>query len=189
MVVSSRQPPGRAAAPTGLPHPGWNQQGGFYNAVIESSFTFTGDLLWFHLELEPTPMRLSARYLVQTLVISVALFVDAFQAGQFVPLARMKQRTLGSSGLHSRCLQAGTRQNACVRLQYGGLTAGCTMVIDPTLLVSGLSGTSLTSDDIAGGLFAASLFPYLAFLYYLVREWESPLTVSKRLLIQNTSVR
>jgi len=63
------------------------------------------------------------------------------------------------------------------------------MVIDPTLLVSGLSGTSLTSDDIAGGLFAASLFPYLAFLYYLVREWESPLTVSKRLLIQNTSVR
>ena len=46
---------------------------------------------------------------------------------------------------------------------------------DPTLLVVRVAGVDLSIDDIKGGLFAASLFPYLAFLYCLGRpESKTP---------------
>ena len=46
---------------------------------------------------------------------------------------------------------------------------------DPALLTADVAGLDLSIDDIKGGLFAASLCPYLAFLYYLGRpESKTP---------------
>ncbi|KAJ1491081.1 hypothetical protein T484DRAFT_1613339 [Baffinella frigidus] len=48
-------------------------------------------------------------------------------------------------------------------------------MLDPALLTAGVAGLDVSIDDVAGGLFAASLFPYLAFLYYLDRaESKTP---------------
>jgi hypothetical protein len=61
------------------------------------------------------------------------------------------------------------------RAARGGAAAGVAMQVEGIVLAAGVVDAvqaqvaALTLDDIAGGLFAVSLFPYLGFLYHLGR--------------------
>lgn len=88
---------------------------------------------------------------------------DAFLPGGFLPPAR-HGAVAGGLGPTRFSQQLPCRT---WRRRAGGGT-GCRMMLDPALLTAGVAGLDVSIDDVAGGLFAASLFPYLAFLYYLV---------------------
>ena len=97
------------------------------------------------------------------------LLLAARSTGAFLPLARQLRHGVVTGGLRTTGF---SQQPPCRtwRRRLDGATAGCRMMVDPALLTAGVAGLDVSIDDVAGGLFAASLFPYLAFLYYLVLD-------------------